>query len=260
MILRKELLSLKKLSISEFLNDKDYWKDFLEKNEYKMIVEKKSDFHWMLKKYFEKITGSYLPKYEEQIIESETHKGKQIFAKNEDNNKLLYTTNWVHFDSLQENKEEQFHVIQGADFYPHLNLNGFIFLKDFFDQNKREVKRLIENWFESIAVFYKEFKEEKSKRNNQYYIENSHIFSYCKILNIEFDLDITPRELEVKFETYNEFYKNKKEIDKYFRIVTEDIGDYVELSNFNNPDTEKIEESDIKKLIDRSKEIIKSIQ
>ena len=256
----------KEIQSMDFFHRGRSWKNYLLNQDYKIVLEKHSDFHWMFNKHVQKISGVSEKKSEQwnkiqnNIINHDTDQGKKQFLRNKE--AMLYSTNWVHFESLIRKRPDDFLVLKNSDYYNHSNLNGFILLKDYYENNKALIARLLHNWYDSLSILDKEFKEEK-KHGTSLFIQNSHIRGYCMYLKEQFSLDISPSELQDKFSTYNEFYTDLNKSLNHFKIVTNNIKNYESLADLNNikinSNNLDISEDDIQKLIQRSIGIIKEL-
>jgi hypothetical protein len=188
--------------------------EFLQDLEY--IVEKNTDFEWVLKTFCSN-NGCDLKNI--QIVYHPTTKGKREFIDN--NGYSGYCTNPTHFVDLHKKKRYEFIVPQN-EILNHKNFNGLICKKDYYQNNKHVIEKLINTWFEHIVPFKKEIKTMACPPNfrPEGYEPSHTVKSLIIELSKETQSSLVIDDLPLLYEHSNEFYDQPtKAFDEFYKRV-----------------------------------------
>lgn len=121
-------------------------KAFLE--EQNSIVEKNTDFEWVLKKFCEHNLCD-MKVIQNKITYMNTRQAKTEFASG--SNYGLYSTNPAH--AIDLSRKEGFELLPQRTIVNHKNVNGLMCKEDYYKKNKEVIQRLIKPWFDNIMPF-----------------------------------------------------------------------------------------------------------
>lgn len=191
---------------------KDEKKKFFQDS--RILVEKKTDFEWVLKEYLKNI-GCSQPEIAE--IDRKCFRPYNTnYAKSKFVNEVkysIYVTNPIHTFDLQQPKytKDFTLLLHGNDFTNHNNFNGLICSVEYYNNNQDIIHKLIEKWFIHTDALKRKIAN-LSMKNPLLKKEHSvsiTIPSLLAFLNKETASEIKEEHLKYIYDpTYNKFYDN----------------------------------------------------
>jgi len=182
-------------------------KDIFESS--KIIVEKETDFEWVLKKYSER-QGCDYETIMNNIHYENTNKGKRTFIS--DIKSIIYCTNPIHIADIKDNKNCCL-IRHGDSLIDHQNFNGLICTKSFFENSNDTIAELVATWFNDIKDMKRNMRKVKKKILD---LQTNILFPQLQRFLNEYTNSNISLESLIELFDYNEFHDTPEYCFKSF--------------------------------------------